>query len=196
MRQIAFDAIASQQTLPGRLTRLKSGPSSTGTPSAIDRRRTWPKPEQERRERACLCRSGRQRSSDPPEAASDPESQDSAVTFSAWRLRRQPLEQRPGLFNRQPVSNSTPNRFAPLTRRMPAGRSGPSSPAIGSLVRKTPNGGEPNIDCRRSKIVLLQKKAVTENDGAVEREPRFGTVPADEVHRSHVRTIPGNWQQL
>ena len=87
----------------------------------------------------------------------------------------------PALLRRQPVSEShadTAHTLHPPN----AGRQFRAEEAgVGCLVRNPPDGGQPEVDRRRSISPLLEVNPVSEHDGAVESEAGLRTIPSDEL---------------
>jgi hypothetical protein len=52
---------------------------------------------------------------------------------------------------------------------------------VDRLVGDASNGREPQVDRGRRVLMRLEVDAIAEHDRAVERQPRFRTVPGDEL---------------
>ena len=116
-----------------------------------------------------------------PEAAADQNRQNSPITLPVETIGTGSAQQRTALIRCQPVSNPyseplCPLRSANARRQLRAQQTG-----VRRLIRKSPDGGEPNVDCRWSQIFLLQEEPIPKYNGPIEREARFGAVPPDEL---------------
>ena len=74
----------------------------------------------------------------------------------------------------------TPNFLAPLTRRIPAARSGLST-GIGSFVCKAPDRRKLEVDSGGGVVCLLKEDAIPSHNGFVEGQTGLRAVPFDEL---------------
>jgi hypothetical protein len=74
------------------------------------------------------------------------------------------------MVNQLPIR--TPRRLAPLTRRIPAARSGAQESRIGGFISKTPHCGQGDIDRGGHEVFLFEKEPVAKDNSSVERKTR------------------------
>jgi len=71
--------------------------------------------------------------------------------------------------------------FGTLHSSNPRRELGAQESGIRRLIGKPPNGGQPNVNRRRSQILLLQEKPISKHYSSIERQAGFRAVPLDEL---------------
>lgn len=94
------------------------------------------------------------------------------------------------LFNRQPVADPHPKALSTLHAANARSQFRAQQSRVGSLVRKSADGGQAHIDSGWSEVVLLQEESIPEHNGPAEGQSWFRAVPADEfVDRMAIRFL-------
>jgi hypothetical protein len=101
-----------------------------------------------------------------------------ALSFEGCGIRGEP--EIPCFFRRQPISQPKA-QFLDAFYAPDAGRElGAEQSGIHSFVRQPSNGSQPHIDGAWRKIARFEVNSVPQDDGSIEREPRFRAIPLDE----------------
>jgi hypothetical protein len=94
-----------------------------------------------------------------------------------WLACQQPS----ALFGREPVAQTDAKTPHALHAADACGQLGTQEAGVGGLVCHAAHGRETEIDGGRCVLPLLEVNPITEDDGAVERQPRLRAVPRDEL---------------
>jgi hypothetical protein len=85
------------------------------------------------------------------------------------------------LIRSQPVPDPGSQPLRTLHSSYACRQLGAQEAGIRRLIGEASNGGEPNVDRRRSEIPLFQEEPISKHDGSIEREARLRTIPPDEL---------------
>jgi hypothetical protein len=116
-----------------------------------------------------------------PETASYENCQNCPVPLPPQNIRARRAEERLALIRSQPIPDPGSQPLRTLHPSYACRQLGTQEAGIRRLISKPSNDGKPNVDCRRSEIPLFEEEPVPKHHGSIEREPRFRTVPPDEL---------------
>jgi hypothetical protein len=73
------------------------------------------------------------------------------------------------------------NCFTPLTRLIPGGQLGTQQARVGGFVSEATHGCKLLVDGGGGQVPRFQVHTIVNDDGAIEGQPRLGTVPSNEL---------------
>src|ERR1700730_730100 len=109
------------------------------------------------------------------------QSQDSAVPLAFKSVRVGKLPQRAGFFHREPIPKPHSQLFRSLHAPDAGSEFWAQESCVGCFIGQPSNCSQSDVDSSWCQGLILKMNAVTRDDSLVERQPRFRTVPADEI---------------